>query len=122
MPARLNTQARVVQGKVAIIVGRDRSWRFGPVEGWWYVGMFIFAVIVLMYNLAWPWAYETATGQSWRFRQNTSIAQMTVRPVIVRPVVVVQQATPPAHSAPTDPTVGMNSEDKRLYERLVLRK
>lgn len=124
MPVRLNTQTRVVQGNRTIIVGTDNGWRFGPVEGRWYIGMLIFAIIVLLYNLAWPWAYETATGRSWRFGQNipTQTTVVNPRPVIVRPVVVVQQVPPPAPSAPVDPIANMSPEDRRLYERLILRK
>lgn len=127
MPARLKTQTRVVQGNRAIVVGADEGWRFGPVEGRWYIGMLIFAIIVLLYNLAWPWAYETATGQSWRFRHNApaavqSAVVMNPRPINVPPLVVVQQMTPPAPTVPADPTAGMSPEDLRLYERLVLRK
>ncbi len=153
MPGRINTEMRVVQGKKFIVVETDNGWRFGPVEGRWYIGMFIFAIIVLLYNLAWPWAYETATGSSWRFRQN---APAPVHQVVAP--VVPQQPTPPAVYAPAptptpapapapapsavnvhvdgevrvvspspapvsaDPTAGLSPEDKRLYERLVLRK
>lgn len=123
MPARLSTQTRVVQGNRTIIVGNDDGWRFGPVEGRWYIGMLIFAIIVLLYNLAWPWAYETAMGSSWRFRNAPTTVSRRQPPVIVRrPVVVVQPAPAPAPSTPADPTAGMSPEDKRLYERLVLRK
>lgn len=100
MPARLNTETRVIQGNETIVVGTDEGWRFGPVEGWWYVGMFIFAIIILLYNLGWPWVYETAMGSSWRFRQQA--VQTTVvnpQPIVIPPV-VVQQALPTAVSTP----------------------
>jgi len=116
MPARLNTQTRVVQGNRTIIVGTDEGWRFGPVEGRWYIGMLIFAVIILLYNLAWPWFYESATGRSWRFRQQTT--QTTVvnpRPIVIPPV-IVQQAPPPAVSAPV-PSVSAELSPEELDRR-----
>lgn len=117
MPARLNTQTRVVQGNRAIVVGNDDGWRFGPVEGHWYIGMFIFAVIVLMYNLAWPWVYETAMGSSWRFR-NGPVAVSRQQPVIVRPVVVVQPAPPPVRSAPSSGEPTAEELDRRHSQYL----
>jgi len=122
MPARLNTQTRVVQGNRTIILGTDEGWRFGPVEGRWYIGMMVFAVVVLLYNLALPWAYETATGRSWRFSQSTPVATQTT--AVGSQPTATQQAMPSAisPSVPADPTDGMSPEDKRLYERLVLRK
>jgi hypothetical protein len=76
MPARLNAQIRVGKGKRTVVVGNDNDWRFGPAEGWWFVGMFTFAVAVLLWVLVWPWCYETVTGRSWRFRQNAQQQQL----------------------------------------------
>lgn len=123
MPARLNTQTRVVQGNRTIVVGTDEGWRFGPVEGRWYIGMMIFAIVVLLYNLALPWAYETATGRSWRFGQSAPAATQTMTVVgPQQPVTVYPTVAQPTPSVPADPTVGLSPEDRRLYERLVLRK
>lgn len=92
MPARLNTETRVVQGNRIIIVGTDRGWRFGPAEGKWYIGMFILAIIILLYNLAWPWAYETVNGHSWRFRNVPAVQTTTVPPTSTPSVVTPQPA------------------------------
>lgn len=116
MPARLNTQTRVVQGNRTMIVGSDEGWRFGPVEGRWYIGMFIFAIIVLLYNLAWPWVYETAMGSSWRFR-NTPMTQSRAVQQVVIPPVVVQQVLPPAVSAPAPTPVPAEPTPEELDRR-----
>jgi hypothetical protein len=69
--------------------------------------MFIFAIIILLYNLAWPWAYETATGRSWRFSQ--------VAPAVSRPAPmprVVQPARRPTLPQAPPPQVTVNIPDK----------
>lgn len=83
MPARLSTETRVIHGNRSFVVGTDKAWRFGPVEGGWYIGMFIFAILVLLYNLALPWCYETATGSSWRFRNVSPAATVPATPVAI---------------------------------------
>ncbi len=74
MPYTFETQRRVVQGNRAIVLGTERNWGFGPAEGRWYIGFLIFGILILTYHLGWPWVYETATGRSWRIRQESAVS------------------------------------------------
>jgi hypothetical protein len=76
--------------------------------------MLVFAIVVLLYNLAWPWAYETFMGRSWRFGQVTTHQTSGY--------LTDHHLTGSSRPQQADPTIGMSPEDKRLYERLVLRK
>lgn len=98
MPERIQCEVRVGSGKTSRKIGTESRHLFGPAEGWWYIGMFVFAILVLLRALAWPYLYETFTGQSWRFGQAPA------------PVVVIQQqptqlappSLPPKESNPWD--------------------
>ncbi len=72
MSKRIPCEIRIGTGKNARNIGSEGRHLFGPIEGWWFIGLFWFAIAVLVYNLVWPWCYETATGQSWRFRQQAA--------------------------------------------------
>ncbi|MEK7076121.1 MAG: hypothetical protein AAB941_00445 [Patescibacteria group bacterium] len=105
MSKRIQCEVRVGTGKNARQIGSEGRHLFGPVEGWWFIGLFWFAIAVLAYNLVWPWCYETATGQSWRFRQQAAQSAVVGQQPTTVPPETVQQVSPPAVYVPAAPSV-----------------
>ena len=122
MSKRIPCEIRIGTGKNTRQIGSEGRHLFGPMEGWWFIGLFWFAIAVLVYNLVWPWCYETATGQSWRFRQQAAqSAVVGQQPAAVPPATVQQVSSPavyvPTPSVPVEPAELSPEELDRRYSQ-----
>lgn len=95
MPYRVSTQVGVGTRKHNVHLAGEKRFIFGQTEGKWYIGLFWFAIVVLMYQLGWPWVYETTTGRSWRFRNEAATVQHPQSRVATTPSASVQTVVPP---------------------------
>lgn len=99
MAVRVPCEIRIAGGATPILT--ESRHLLGPVEGSWWVKYSWWVIPLGFIILLLPWLLLGGLHFSWGSQRALPVSQ----PVIVRPVVVVQQAPPPAASKPT-PSVG----------------
>ncbi len=102
MAVRVPCEVRVGTGTNTSVVATESRHLLGPIEGSWWVKYSWWVIPLGFIILLLPWLILGGLHFSWGPSTQSSVS----RPVIIRPVVVVQPAPSPAVSRPPAPSSG----------------